>query len=776
MALACLMTYLVVTSVGTSSAHADSPTVDGQFSGTGPIGPGATVNLTVVGRGGVPVSGVGSVVLNVTVTNPSASSFVTVWPAGGGRPNASNLNFVAGQTVPNMVVVPVGVGGQVSIFNYAGSADVVVDVLGWFPAGGSFTGLTPARLMDSRPGSPTVDGGFANTGQVGAGATVGLTVVGRGGVPVSGVGSVVLNVTVTNPSASSFVTVWPAGGGRPNASNLNFVAGQTVPNMVVVPVGVGGQVSIFNYAGSADVVVDVLGWFPAGGSFTGLTPARLMDSRPGSPTVDGGFANTGQVGAGATVGLTVVGRGGVPVSGVGSVVLNVTVTNPSASSFVTVWPAGGGRPNASNLNFVAGQTVPNMVVVPVGVGGQVSIFNYAGSADVVVDVLGWFPAGGSFTGLTPARLMDSRSATIASSPPGPVRNLLVVRPTLHQMTGSDRIAVWVCDVPSDTTNATYRSFDSFATGPKRLTLDPGQVAAWAQSTVGPYYGQISLGRYQPTFSGVGHITLTRSDGPNECQTKAVAQTGRPFTNVVAMDNSTAPQGQGSPGLMGSSDAQNLDLFDVPPSESRRSIWLGGGLINSPEAVAHEIGHTLHWPHSYVGPTEYDDPTDVMSGSTNAAPINTQAFNRFAAGWIDDNQVQLQRSGTNTYTLDAPGGGGVQMVAAPDGGDPHVLLTLEARPAVGPDQHFPVEGVAAYIVDQRPNACDNSDFFGACISTSRRQTKAVGGSNTFDNILQVGSTTRVDGLTIVVTGKSGSTFTVQVSGTFAAPAQLSRSAG
>src|SRR5882757_9837856 len=105
-ALACLLTCLAVT----QPAGADSPTVDGQFAGTGPIGPGATVNLTVVGRGGVPVSGVGSVALNVTVTDPSASSFVTVWPAGGGRPNASNLNFVAGQTVPNMVVVAVGVG------------------------------------------------------------------------------------------------------------------------------------------------------------------------------------------------------------------------------------------------------------------------------------------------------------------------------------------------------------------------------------------------------------------------------------------------------------------------------------------------------------------------------------------------------------------------------------------------------------------------------------------------------------------------------------------
>ncbi|MEZ5249996.1 MAG: hypothetical protein R2713_12525 [Ilumatobacteraceae bacterium] len=107
--------------------------------------------MTVSGRGGVPATGVDSVALNVTVTNPWDAGYLTVWPTGQPRPTASNLNFVRAQTVPNMVVVPVGANGQVSLYLSGGSADVVVDVLGWFPTGGEFHGLTPRACSTAVP-------------------------------------------------------------------------------------------------------------------------------------------------------------------------------------------------------------------------------------------------------------------------------------------------------------------------------------------------------------------------------------------------------------------------------------------------------------------------------------------------------------------------------------------------------------------------------------------------------------------------------------------------
>jgi hypothetical protein len=411
-----LVAALGLLAVSLPSQVVSAATIDGQYDQTGPLGAGTVFNLPVLGRGGVPASGVGSVALNVTVTRPTATSFVTVWPTGQARPNASNLNFVAGQTVPNMVIVPVGTGGRISIFNESGTTDVLVDVLGWFPTGSSFTGLTPARLVDTRvPSGGTVDGQSSGSGQISGGRVFVVSVSGRGGVPVSGVGSVALNVTVARPTATSFLTVWPSGQLRPNASNLNFVAGQTVPNMVIVPVGADGSIAIFNETGSTDVLVDVLGWFPTGPSFTGLTPKRLVDTRvPSGGTVDGAFSGGGQLAGGTAFNVPVSGRGGVPATGAGSVALNVTVARPTQASFLTVWQSGRARPNASNLNYTPDQTVPNMVVVPIGADGRISIVNESGSTDVLVDVLGWFPVSGSFRGLTPARLLDSRT-----TPPEP---------------------------------------------------------------------------------------------------------------------------------------------------------------------------------------------------------------------------------------------------------------------------------------------------------------------------------------------------------------------
>jgi hypothetical protein len=97
-----------------------------------PVGPGGTISLQVTGVDGVPATGVTAVVLNVTVTDPTAISFVTVYPDGETRPLASNLNFYAGETIPNLVVVPVGADGKVDFFNAAGSTDLVADLAGYY--------------------------------------------------------------------------------------------------------------------------------------------------------------------------------------------------------------------------------------------------------------------------------------------------------------------------------------------------------------------------------------------------------------------------------------------------------------------------------------------------------------------------------------------------------------------------------------------------------------------------------------------------------------------
>ncbi|HVL06393.1 MAG TPA: fibronectin type III domain-containing protein [Acidimicrobiales bacterium] len=361
----------------------------------------ATLDLQVTGRGGVPATGVSAVALNVTVTEPWAGGYLTVWPTGDVRPLASNLNVDPGQTVANLVTVKVGAGGKVSIFNGAGVNHLVADVAGWYGPTGArqgslFQAVAPARLLDTRSGNG------APAGRATSSTPVDLQVAGRGGVPATGVSAVVLNVTVTEPVAGGFVTVWPAGESRPLASNLNFTPGQTVPNLVTVKVGAGGKVSLYHSGSAAHLVADVAGWFgeSAGARYHPVLPARVLDTRPevvAQPPIPWppeiplpGYVATA-VAAGQAVDLQVAGAGGVPADGPSAVILNVTAVDPMGGGFLTVWPTGQPRPLASNLNFVPKRTAPNLVVAKLGAGGKVSIHNGSGNyVHLVADVAGWY--------------------------------------------------------------------------------------------------------------------------------------------------------------------------------------------------------------------------------------------------------------------------------------------------------------------------------------------------------------------------------------------------
>jgi hypothetical protein len=343
------------------------------------VGAGGVVKLRVAGVHGVPASGVTAVVMNVTAVGPTAAGHVTVYPDGQALPSVSNVNFKAKQTISNLVTVPVH-NGMVDLRNSAGSVDLVADVAGYYSGGGSGSALTPVtatRFLDTRNaiGAPKA--------RVGAGGVVKLKVAGVHGVPASGVTAVVMNVTAVKPTAAGHVTVYPDGQALPAVSNLNFTAGETIPNLVIVPV-VNGTVDLRNSAGSVDLVADVTGYFStAGSTFVSSDPVRLLDTRSGLG------ARAGVVGPGGVVSLQVDGVAGVPSSGVTAVVLNVTVTAPTAGSFLTVHPHGQPLPGVSNLNFAAGETIANLVVVPV-IDGRVTFTNHSGDVQVIADLNGYY--------------------------------------------------------------------------------------------------------------------------------------------------------------------------------------------------------------------------------------------------------------------------------------------------------------------------------------------------------------------------------------------------
>ncbi|WP_157031847.1 hypothetical protein [Kitasatospora cheerisanensis] len=194
--------------------------------------------------------------MNVTAVSPTATGWITAYPDGQQPPATSNLNFTPGRTVANLVTVPV-VNGKVDLRNSAGTVDLVADVTGYYSAAGTSTyaSATPLRLLDTRNGTG------ARQGVVGPDGIVSFQVNGVGGVPY-GATAVVLNLTVTDPTATGYLTAYPHGTNRPGVSSVNYTPGGTVSNPVVVPV-VDGRVTLYNSTGSVNVTADLTGWFSA---------------------------------------------------------------------------------------------------------------------------------------------------------------------------------------------------------------------------------------------------------------------------------------------------------------------------------------------------------------------------------------------------------------------------------------------------------------------------------------------------------------------------------
>ena len=346
----------------------------------GPIGPGQTMRLQVAGRGGVPDTGVLAVAVSVASVDATQHGYFSVFPSNAPVTTSASLNPHPGRPVSNMTIVGVGPDGCIGVYNAHGTAHCVVDVMGYVrsePAS-RLTPLVPGRVLDTRRGTG------APLRRVRAGGVIDLVVAGHGGVPAHGVDSVVLNVAAVEPSGPGFLSVWPSGLPRPLVASLNYRAGRNLSNLVICKLGAGGVVSLFASGADLDLVADVVGYFSASGaSHVAVTPARLLDTRHGHG------ARRGVVRGGSEIELAVVGVGGV-ARDAKAVILNVTATDTTSDTFVTVYPNGVGRPHASSLNVMSGDTVGNLVIAKVGSNGRVRLFNRAGAVNLVADVTGYF--------------------------------------------------------------------------------------------------------------------------------------------------------------------------------------------------------------------------------------------------------------------------------------------------------------------------------------------------------------------------------------------------
>jgi len=344
-----------------------------------PLRAGNDQQIRVTGVGGVPASGVSAVVLNATVADPAAKGHLQLYPTGSKPTNpTSNVNWRPGRTAANAVTVKVGTGNTVGMMVDTGSVNVALDVVGWYGDATDHTGdfyhpSTPSRILDTR----TSGGG----GKVDSSADRTLVVAGHGGVPASGASSVVMTLTATQASTSSYVQVYPTGNkpARPT-SNTDIVPGQTVAALVTVPIGTNGSVQLHVNQGSVHLIADVLGYYSTSGSrFVPMAPSRLLDTRVGGTPVDSSSDRT----------VIVAGKNGVPADATG-VVVNTTGVAASQSLNLEMYPTGAKpSPRTSILDLQDEMGVADLVIMPIGDGGGVNLSANVGHSDVVLDVMGY---------------------------------------------------------------------------------------------------------------------------------------------------------------------------------------------------------------------------------------------------------------------------------------------------------------------------------------------------------------------------------------------------
>lgn len=353
-----------------------------------PVASGHIVHLMVNGRGGV--AHASSVLLNLTVTGGTAPGYVTAFPHGSARPNASSLNYRTGQTVANLVDVPIGPDGIVELYNQGGKVQLIADVEGFdtlTPRGAGTVLKSAAYGLGDWP--KVLDTRGSTSRKLGARESVTFTAF-PAPPPQDGsmhASAVVLKVTETSATAASYVQAYTPGRARPVSSNLNFAAGETRSTTVVVPMDYQGRVSLYNSAGSVDLIVSAEGvYYPfvprtdsVNRPMAAITPVRALDTR----TTIGGHHS--RLGVTQKLRFKVAGISGVPAGATG-VLVNLTAVNGSGSGYLSSWGEGTRQPGDSSVNYMVGQVTPNLVYLSV-LNGYVDLYNGSdGTVDVLADV------------------------------------------------------------------------------------------------------------------------------------------------------------------------------------------------------------------------------------------------------------------------------------------------------------------------------------------------------------------------------------------------------
>ena len=269
--------------------------------------------------------------------------------------------------------------------------------------------------------------------------------------------------------------------------------------------------------------------------------------------------------------------------------------------------------------------------------------------------------------------------------------------------GTDQIEVWVCSVPADTTASIYGGL------PLRRSLDPARLAQLLERRVPAYFETVSDGAYQPHFVPGGVANLGRDDEPTACIDQAIrgAQSAARAVLVVA----NAEHAPGHPGGWSSAGDSASASGPAPASATRRYVYVGAADF-APEwgddppvdLVEHEIGHSLGWAHSGMGPAgQYLSPVDLMSNSAAPRDVDPSrrdgpvplALHRLLSGWLPMSAVMATDTNVHRSLESSTDPEGVRLLALAV--DEQHFLTVEHVTAVGFNDHLPHEGLVVHEV-------------------------------------------------------------------------------
>jgi len=365
-----------------------------------------------LGGCGVP-DGVAAAEVTITAVAPIGAGFLRAFPKVDPPvvPNATLVNYTNGRGITNTVTVPLRVeaGAQdLYVKNFGGTTHVTIDVLGYFtsPGGSDYTPLSPpCRVVDTR----AVVGGRLSAGSTREFRIGGPNLTGQGGpnfgcIP-DGIEAAEVSITVVNASAGGFLRVAPNAATPKYSTFVNFTAGVNITNTGTVALSAATVNDLIVTASGADVdvLIDVQGYFDdglPGARYQTITPCRVLDTRSvggpagvGSPLVPnatrflqvgGEFVGFPAQGATSAIGC------GVP-QGAAAVEAAVTAAAPVGSGFTRPFPVGSSA-SATFLNYTAVGGITNAGALTLGEAGlqDLAITNFGGTAQYLVDVLGYF--------------------------------------------------------------------------------------------------------------------------------------------------------------------------------------------------------------------------------------------------------------------------------------------------------------------------------------------------------------------------------------------------